>query len=618
MKKFMIFLLMAFLYLGTCQARSEASHPDNAKLKLLSWVTPTPSQSFLTRSADVQEDPIEIAVSIQGPHEACAQSLVTLTAVVNYEGDVSNFHYVWKMDGEALVAGPNVTMSYGGQTISFIPDNLFQDLPDNPVTHEFTVEVSYGSCSVTVSPIHEFTIDPETQLEIMIPAFACDNQTSTTITAMLTHGVTPDQYKWLVISHEENADNNVSDTLQYLTYVNELVIDNAVMANADSIGVTPVFNHAACNADTFWRKDLPNYEQMHTLVITGDNAICQNAPATMTATKVEHATYVWAGPDPHVADTTGNVFVTTVPGVYAVTMTDTLNGCDATAQFTITQYGANLQLTANQTVVCAGEPVVLNANLTGFDNQNVAYTWNTGATASTITVFPNADSTIIVTAHAVGIDTTSELSVACTISDTIQIYATKGSKITTQVVVDKNSVCIGDVAYFTATASDNSVNTYTWYLDGVEIPGENLNILVLSMNDFGIHYVVAKAVVGDCDTAVLSSPTGIIVNHIPEISFTGNNVVCDGDTAMITVNVNDEYQGYSYEWSNNTTNNPLKTVAAGMYSVTVTNDVTHCSVVGEVNVTTFGADLQLTADKMELCLGEMVTIHSHAQQAVCE
>ena len=50
MKKFMIFLLMAFLYLGTCQARSEASHPNNAKLKLLSWVSPTPSESFLTRS----------------------------------------------------------------------------------------------------------------------------------------------------------------------------------------------------------------------------------------------------------------------------------------------------------------------------------------------------------------------------------------------------------------------------------------------------------------------------------------------------------------------------------------------------------------------------------------
>ena len=41
MKKFMIFLLMAFLYLGTCQARSEATHLNSANDKLHTWVTPS-------------------------------------------------------------------------------------------------------------------------------------------------------------------------------------------------------------------------------------------------------------------------------------------------------------------------------------------------------------------------------------------------------------------------------------------------------------------------------------------------------------------------------------------------------------------------------------------------
>ena len=52
MKKFMIFLLMAFLYLGTCQARSEATHFKNAKAPLPSWVTPT-SHSFFADSKAV-------------------------------------------------------------------------------------------------------------------------------------------------------------------------------------------------------------------------------------------------------------------------------------------------------------------------------------------------------------------------------------------------------------------------------------------------------------------------------------------------------------------------------------------------------------------------------------
>ena len=48
---------MAFLYIGTCQARSESAHPNDAQLKLLSWVSPTPDQSFMTRSVtDVSAD----------------------------------------------------------------------------------------------------------------------------------------------------------------------------------------------------------------------------------------------------------------------------------------------------------------------------------------------------------------------------------------------------------------------------------------------------------------------------------------------------------------------------------------------------------------------------------
>ena len=64
MKKFMIFLLMAFLYIGTCQARSESSHPNDAQLKLLSWVSPTPSQSFMTRSVAPPYSPSDAGLEL--------------------------------------------------------------------------------------------------------------------------------------------------------------------------------------------------------------------------------------------------------------------------------------------------------------------------------------------------------------------------------------------------------------------------------------------------------------------------------------------------------------------------------------------------------------------------
>ena len=72
MKKFMIFLLMAFLYIGTCQARSESAHPNDAQLKLLSWVSPTPSQSFMTRSVtDVSDDVLgSVELKVDGNTES--------------------------------------------------------------------------------------------------------------------------------------------------------------------------------------------------------------------------------------------------------------------------------------------------------------------------------------------------------------------------------------------------------------------------------------------------------------------------------------------------------------------------------------------------------------------
>ena len=57
---------MAFLYIGTCQARSESAHPNDAQLKLLSWVSPTPDQSFMTRSVADDELPAQLSFAVEG------------------------------------------------------------------------------------------------------------------------------------------------------------------------------------------------------------------------------------------------------------------------------------------------------------------------------------------------------------------------------------------------------------------------------------------------------------------------------------------------------------------------------------------------------------------------
>lgn len=94
MKKFMIFLLMAFLYLGTCQARSESAHPNDGKLKLLSWVTPTPSQSFLTRSTEA----VTFSMTPNGTvHLGVMGAEGTQDFQIVASQELPSIHYEWKL-----------------------------------------------------------------------------------------------------------------------------------------------------------------------------------------------------------------------------------------------------------------------------------------------------------------------------------------------------------------------------------------------------------------------------------------------------------------------------------------------------------------------------------------
>ena len=164
MKKFMIFLLMAFLYLGTCQARSEAAHPNDGKLKLLSWVTPTPSQSFLKASSQAAPADQVFAVSIVGAEMGCPDQNITLTAVV--DGPVNaTISYLWKIDGEAAPGTNNQ------QTYQFKPENIpaFND----GLAHEFTVEVSPAYCSMVMSPVHPFVMMGVPAITLTGPEYTC-------------------------------------------------------------------------------------------------------------------------------------------------------------------------------------------------------------------------------------------------------------------------------------------------------------------------------------------------------------------------------------------------------------------------------------------------------------
>ena len=718
MKKFMIFLLMAFLYIGTCQARSESAHPNDAQLKLLSWVSPTPSQSFMTRSvtdevklvlleatpesvepggtvhlvlspngaasaeiialvgtadpatinalynsASIQwfvdgapatsitvdaTNPLEadytapstagnhviyatvaftgysipaqesntvdiavangtspvavdegiIYVDIIGNTHVCENDEVTLVAQLT--GNVNFRHIVWLYQENLIQEGPMLT---------FVPSELFGTSTDRKIK----VEVSYGECSKMADSVEIDYLPNAPEISIGISA------TEICAGGQVTATIQTDDPAWTL-----DLDNPI-----YSWYVNGVEVPGEHMGEitlnmpvAGEFVFAATINTPVCGVSVQSEQETVHVYEALPLTITGDNVVCQNAPATMTATEYANATYAWAGPDPAAATTTDNELTTTIPGVYAVTATMD-GGCSAVAEFTVYQFGGDLQVTASEMNVCPGTPVVLNANLDGWYNENVTYEWSDGlGNSSTVSTTVDATTTYTVTA-SVQPQTDEDHSDACQLTSSITINVTPGETITTAVINESpvEFICVGQqVVYFSATSQPAGDYAYIWYIDGIELPGQNLSDIELNFNEVGEHFISAKAVVTGCNVATVSSEAYIDVLGMPEVTISGNNVICGGNTATLTAVANTNYYGtndissdynYEYIWSDGTSGDVLSTTEAGVYTVTVTNTLTECFATASIEVTTFGGDLQVTADQMHVCPGTPVTLNAN-------
>lgn len=122
-----------------------------------------------------------------------------------------------------------------------------------------------------------------------------------------------------------------------------------------------------------------------TITISGNANICMGSTASLTASGAN--TYAWTN-----GITNGVAFTPTLTGVYSVTATAT-NGCKNYASQTVTVNPIpTVSVTAHQPVISPGQTAILEAS------GSATYTWNTGATTSTIAVSPQTTTTYTVIA----------------------------------------------------------------------------------------------------------------------------------------------------------------------------------------------------------------------------
>lgn len=259
--------------------------------------------------------------------------------------------------------------------------------------------------------------------------------------------------------------------------------------------------------------------------ITGPAAICTGTSGTLTVVGTYNS-YAWSTTESGPSITVSNA------GTYTVTVTDN-NGCTGTdtenlsllplpqPNITALPYQCNGQLTIN-----AGA---------GF----VVYTWSGGQTTNAITANTNGDYTVTVTDNN-----------GCTGIDNFTVNIPPDPLVT---ISGASQFCANATSVLTASPG---FSNYTW--------SGGQNGASISVSIAGTYTVTATDAFGCTDTENFTVAT--VPAPVPDIAGPGN--ICEGQNASLSV----PGSFVTYNWSNGLSGDMITVSAAGVYTVTVTDN----------------------------------------------
>ena len=257
---------------------------------------------------------------------------------------------------------------------------------------------------------------------------------------------------------------------------------------------------------------------------------------------------------------TGNMLHVSDAATHTVTVQDT-NGCSATASAAVEILPLPQGIISGNTLLCPGESSILTAS--GANR----YNWSTGATSPTLTV------------NTSGIYTcTFTNSYNCSMTQSVEVNVFESP-----VILGELNICEGGSTTLTALGG----NAYVWS-NGAQTPS-------ITVNNADTYIVTATS--GNC-SATASVTTSVI--SLPQVSISGNTVICSGIGTTLTAN-----EGTTYLWSNGASTQSIIANNPGTYAVTVSN-AAGCTNSASVNVTLM--DNVTISGVPYICQGESTTL----------
>ena len=258
------------------------------------------------------------------------------------------------------------------------------------------------------------------------------------------------------------------------------------------------------------------------------NSVCQGSSLQLTAFGA--STYTWGS-----GQTSANLIISpTVASSYSVSGTSSL-GCSSTASMSISILSTptiTLSSPSNFSA-CLGQGMSVNA--AGANT----YTWNQLTTGSVFSYSPVVPGTQSLT--VVGTNTTTGC-LSQQVLRPLTVYSLPVISIT-----GTNAVCSGSSVNLNA----NGAATYTWLNTGTNLV--SLSVSPTSNTTYSLVGASAEGCLGNIASQLIT------INALPNISITGTNAVCSGNSVLLMAN-----GAVTYTWlssgSNASTLNPAPAI----------------------------------------------------------